>query len=75
MVACLGTTKTSKTAKACAPLFFAVLVYTMTPNQPEVELECLDAAPPAGGACYCVRVIQSDGEMAWGSPTWVRYER
>jgi hypothetical protein len=24
MVACLGTTKTSKTSKVCAPLFFAV---------------------------------------------------
>jgi hypothetical protein len=51
------------------------IVYTATPDKAELEFEYTDTAPPAGEAYYCVRVMQSDGEMAWGSPAWVRYDR
>ena len=51
------------------------IVYTATPDKAELEFEYVDTSPPAGEAYYYVRVMQSDGEMAWGSPAWVRYGR
>jgi len=51
------------------------IVYTATPDKAELEFEYVDTTPPAGDAYYYVRVMQSDGEMAWGSPAWVRYGR
>ena len=51
------------------------IVYTATPDKAELEFEYTDTAPPPGEAYYYVRVMQSDGEMAWGSPAWVRYDR
>ena len=45
------------------------------PTTADVNFEYVDEAPPAGEAYYYLRVIQSDGEMAWGSPAWVRYQR
>jgi hypothetical protein len=44
-------------------------------NTADVHFEYADEAPPAGEAYYYVRLIQSDGEMAWGSPAWVLYPR
>ena len=48
-------------------------VVTTGPNTPEVEFNYADTAPPSGEAYYYVRVMQADGEMAWGSPAFVRY--
>jgi hypothetical protein len=47
-------------------------VYTTAPNKPRVELEWTDDERRAPGlSWYYVRVIQDDGELAWGSPFWV----
>ena len=51
------------------------IVYSATPNTADVNFEYVDEAPPAAEAYYYLRVIQSDGEMAWGSPAWVRYQQ
>lgn len=51
------------------------IVYTASPNRADVELEYADAGDPSGEAYFYVRVMQADGEMAWGSPVWVRYDR
>jgi hypothetical protein len=29
-----------------------------------------DPAPAAGESSYCARVLQEDGETAWGTPLW-----
>jgi hypothetical protein len=48
------------------------IVYTARPGERDVELEFLDtrfdAATPT---YYYVRVLQTDGQMAWSSPIWV----
>ena len=33
-----------------------------------------DPAPKAGTHYYYVRVVQEDGELAWGSPLWITRE-
>jgi hypothetical protein len=49
-------------------------VYSTEPNQNRVEFTWTDAERdrPAGESWYYVRLIQDDGELAWGSPLWVR---
>lgn len=51
------------------------IVHTVRPGTEEAEFEFVD--PDAAGgrpeSYYYVRVVQSDGEMAWGSPAWVTY--
>jgi hypothetical protein len=49
-------------------------VYSTEPKQNRVEFTWTDAERdrPAGGSWYYVRLIQDDGELAWGSPLWVR---
>ena len=53
------------------------IVYSATPNTADVNFEYVDEAPPAGEAYYYLRELiqQRHGEMAWGSPAWVRYQR
>ncbi len=47
-------------------------VYTTEPKTARVEFEWQDEEKrPAGLSWYYVRVIQEDGEIAWGSPIWV----
>jgi hypothetical protein len=46
-------------------------LYTATPDREQAEFQYRDAKPPAGEAYYYIRVIQSDGNMAWSSPIWV----
>ena len=50
------------------------IVYTTPPAQPEHEFEFVETDVTAGENYYYVRVIQENGEIAWGSPFWVRYE-
>jgi hypothetical protein len=42
-------------------------------NTEEVRFNWADPAPPRGEkpSYYYVRVVQKDGQMAWGSPIWV----
>ena len=46
----------------------------MTPDQKRVEFQYADNASALGESYYYLRVIQEDGEMAWGSPSWVDYQ-
>ncbi len=49
-----------------------VYVYSTEPKQEKVSFEWTDdetRTPPV--SWYYVRVIQDDGELAWGSPMWV----
>ncbi len=50
------------------------VVYTHQAGGQEAEFEYLDQGPSWDGVqYYYVRVEQSDGNVAWGSPFWVRY--
>ena len=48
-------------------------VYTTSPNSEKVDFRWTDDEAPLVGdlSWYYVRVIQEDGELAWGSPFWV----
>jgi len=37
----------------------------------EEERRWVDPEPTDGGACYYLKVVQRDGEMAWSSPIWI----
>lgn len=48
------------------------IVKTYKPDGPEFNLEYTDN-PGTSRCYYYIRVIQKNGEMAWGSPAWVTY--
>ena len=49
-----------------------VYVYSTEPHRDRVEFSWTDEeARPPGLSWYYVRVLQEDGELAWGSPLWV----
>jgi hypothetical protein len=50
----------------------AEIVKTLPVGQSTVLTEWTDDTPPAGENSYYVRVLQDDGELAWGSPMWIR---
>ena len=45
--------------------------FVATPTQRDRRFEFSDAAPSQPGDSYYVRVIQTNGGMAWSSPVWV----
>ena len=47
--------------------------YTSHPGVREVTISYSDPAIRPGSHYYYVRVIQDDGNMAWGSPIWIDY--
>ena len=49
-------------------------VHTLHPGSVEVAFEFEDRNISPGESYYYVRVIQENGDMAWGSPSWVRYD-
>ena len=49
------------------------VVYPTAPNQADVSLTWVDNQPRAGVSYYYVRVEQTDGQIAWGSPMWMHY--
>lgn len=49
-------------------------VYTAHPDVDEVTFAYTDTAIEPGQHYYYVRVIQDDGNMAWGSPVWIDFE-
>ncbi|MBX6313726.1 MAG: hypothetical protein IRY99_12520 [Isosphaeraceae bacterium] len=50
-----------------------VYVYSGEPKTERVAFQWTDEEKrPAGLSWYYVRVLQDDGEIAWGSPFWVR---
>ena len=46
-------------------------VYKREGKGPEAQFTFRDTAAPSGRLWYYVRVIQSDGQMAWSSPVWL----
>ena len=47
-------------------------VYSVEPGKPRVEFSWTDEdGINRGPSWYYVRVLQADGELAWGSPMWV----
>jgi hypothetical protein len=50
-----------------------IYAYSTEPNRAKVEFEWTDGETRGPGlSWYYVRAIQEDGELAWGSPFWVR---
>jgi hypothetical protein len=47
------------------------VVTTLRPGGREYRGTWTDPAPQAGTHYYYVRVLQEDGELAWGSPMWI----
>ncbi len=51
-----------------------VVVHTATPNAKEVRFRWNDPAPEAGvTSYYYVRGEQTDAELVWASPMWIKY--
>jgi hypothetical protein len=40
-------------------------------NGPDLQFEYAKTEPPKETDFYYLRVIQTDGEMAWSSPVWI----
>lgn len=49
-------------------------IYQLKPNQKEAHFEYVDSSIASGENYYYVRVEQTDGQLAWSSPIWVRYK-
>jgi len=49
-------------------------VFNLGDNQKTFEKSVRDETPKQGMNRYYLRVVQSDGNMAWASPVWVTYE-
>jgi hypothetical protein len=49
-------------------------VHQLTPNRNDVQFEYLDGSSEAGESYYYVRIEQTDGQLAWSSPIWIRFE-
>ena len=48
------------------------VVYADSPGQAAVSLDYLDEdAPESGVSHYHLRIVQQDGQIAWGTPIWV----
>ncbi len=46
-------------------------VYSASPGGTDAEIEYADRTPLAGSSYYYLRVLQTDGEIAWSSPVWL----
>lgn len=51
------------------------VIHTERPVADEAAFDLTDAEPAAAGSerSWYIRVVQSDGAMAWGSPAWARF--
>jgi hypothetical protein len=49
------------------------IVYTSEPHEREVHFQYAATDQEPKRSYYYVRVMQKDGEMAWGSPIWISY--
>jgi hypothetical protein len=49
------------------------IVYTSEPHQREVRFQYAGSDEEPRRCYYYVRVMQKNGELAWGSPMWVNY--
>ncbi len=48
------------------------IVYSTSPQSRSAHFQFRDGAYDGGDAYYYVRVIQTDKNMAWASPIWVK---
>jgi len=48
------------------------VVWHKEPEDLDVDLTWQDPVPPVHEHFYYLRVIQTDGQMAWSSPVWIR---
>jgi hypothetical protein len=51
------------------------VVDTLKPNGNEHKATWTDPKPETGTHYYYVRVLQKDGQLAWGSPMWIEYAK
>jgi hypothetical protein len=51
------------------------VVETIKPDGSEYKGKWTDPKPEAGEHYYYVRVLQKDGQLAWGSPLWIEYAK
>ena len=49
-------------------------VHKLDPNRQDVTFEYVDEAAQPGESYYYVRAVQTDGQVVWSSPIWVRYQ-
>ena len=49
-----------------------LIVYSTGTNTPELRFTWIDAHPLEAEAWYYVRIQQSDGQLCWSSPIWVK---
>jgi len=49
-------------------------VLTVEPKKREVKFDWVDKEMKPGASWYYVRIEQEDGQLAWSSPMWVKYE-
>jgi hypothetical protein len=50
-------------------------IHQVSPKTKEASFEYVDLAAQPGENYYYVRVQQTDGQLAWSSPIWVRYKK
>ena len=51
------------------------MVETIKPGKAEYKGTWTDPKPTGGVHYYYVRVQQADGQLAWGSPLWIDYQK
>ena len=51
------------------------VVHTLKAPGREFKGDWTDPNPRAGTHYYYVRIVQADGEVAWGSPIWVTWNK
>jgi hypothetical protein len=49
-------------------------VHQLSPKRSDVQFEYLDQSIESGESYYYVRVEQTDGQLAWSSPIWIRHK-
>jgi hypothetical protein len=49
-------------------------IHQLRPGQKDARFEYVDNAITSGESYYYVRVEQTDGQLAWSSPIWIRYK-
>jgi hypothetical protein len=50
----------------------AEIIHTIRPDNASAEFTWEEPDPQPGQSSYYVRVIQKDGEIAWGTPLWIK---
>jgi hypothetical protein len=48
-------------------------VHQLSPNQQEVNFEYVDNDAQSGESYYYIRGQQTDGQLVWSSPIWIRF--